>query len=152
MVNYGYSASRPLGLASGGTGLSEPDVSSLLIALGGLAVKTSTPVAGYTLVNATGVILSWTAPNDGNIHLVQLATALRVTSPETGGQIQFKFSSPDGTAGGVSQVSGGGLAAGVYNGSAIPVTMVGPNTTVTVEQTSALSIGAAQFWARILAN
>ena len=42
------------------------------VAVTGMAKLAGTAAAGYTLVNSTGTIISWTAPNDGAMHRVLL--------------------------------------------------------------------------------
>ena len=47
----------------------------------------TTGVNGFMLQNATPNILSWTAPNDGNMHRLIVFATLHVTSSETGGKV-----------------------------------------------------------------
>lgn len=113
----------------------------------GLQLQQATPVAGYTLVNGTGTIISWTTPNDGKLHRVMVISALSVTVAETGGQCIFTFIAPDGNA--LTQFTEpGGRGTGVY-ADAPTVMIVGANTTVTVSQNSALTAGTAKMWAEI---
>lgn len=107
----------------------------------------STGAAGYTLVNGTGTILSWTAPADGNMHRVLLMYSQHVTSAETGGLIQLATVTPDGGAHSYT-VQGGGSGTGFSQGSQTTY-MVQSGSTVTLSQTSALTLGAAVFWAEI---
>jgi hypothetical protein len=105
----------------------------------------STPVAGYTLVNGTGTIFSWTAPNDGALHRVTIAINQIVTSIETGGATGLtNLTSPNGA------VHSPGLNAGGAGAGLTQLTssfFVQAGTTVTFAQTSALTGGAAILWA-----
>jgi hypothetical protein len=103
----------------------------------------STPVGGYTLINGTGNILTWTAPNDGALHRFTANGTQHVTSTETGGIIQVAFTAPDGTAS-TFNLFAGGSGAGVTAGTGSRHVQAG--TTVTVSQSSALSGGAAKVW------
>ena len=113
-----------------------------------LALQWETTDAGYTLVNSTGTILSWTAPNDGNLHTVHLVSALHVTSPQTGGQITMDTMLPDGTA-----VNPTAYAGGAGTGAAQFATdrIVEPGSTTSLVQSTALSVGAAVLWAQLWA-
>lgn len=117
----------------------------------GLVQQAATPVAGYTLVNGTGTIITWTAPNDGLLHRVLVMAVLHVTSNETGGQVSVTVTIPDGT---VSQKNL--FSAAQNTGIFWPISfsypqqqLVEANTAVTVAQTSALTGGAAVVWVEI---
>jgi hypothetical protein len=110
-----------------------------------MALLATTGINGYTLVNGTGTILSWTAPNDGNLHRVIYFAVKHVTVQEAGGQININYVLPDGTAG-ADGFYAGGQAAGPHN----PITIAVPveaGSTVTISQFSALTSGAAILWA-----
>jgi hypothetical protein len=103
--------------------------------------------AGFALQNGTPAIpVSWTAPNDGQVHRATIICGLHITSPETGGAVQANTTLPDGTAANPQLFAGGG-AAGVFAVSADRLVQAG--STVTLTQTSALSAGAALLWAQI---
>ena len=110
----------------------------------------ATAEAGYALVNGTGTVISWTAPNDGNLHRVMVPATLHVSSSETGGAINVAFTAPDGTTGtqGIFSASHG---AGVFGPDKAGTVIIEPNTTVSVVQGTALSGGAATLWAEIWA-
>jgi hypothetical protein len=116
----------------------------------GLAKVADTGPNGFTLQNATPTILSWTAPNDGQAHTVIITSDLHVTTLEVGGQITFSVTFPDGSANAGVQVFAGGQAVGVQG--TIQGRLVQPGSTVTVQQASALTGGAAVSWHQILAN
>jgi hypothetical protein len=115
-----------------------------------LELLAATPEAGFALQNATPTILSWTAPNDGNLHRAKLIIYLLVTSGETGGNINIDFTDPSNT----SRAFGLGLsgkAAGEYGNQQYEweSLFAYPGTTVTLVQSSALTGGAATVWAEI---
>lgn len=118
-------------------------------------VKATTPAAGTALVNGTPTILTWTAPNDGNLHPVVVCAALHVTGLETGGAIAVTVSAAAGQPV-TNTIFAGGKAVGDYQGadSGVPDTnlILGPGQTVTVVQSSALTAGAALLRAQILAQ
>lgn len=116
----------------------------------GLALLASTGAEGYTLQDATGTILQWTAPGapgDGNLHRVLLLANLVVSSGETGGAIGFtNLTAPNGSTHSPGVSAGG---AGVTLVQYTQSYMVESGSTVTLAQTSALTGGAAVFWAEL---
>lgn len=139
----------PLPLAKGGTGLSEASDAALLAALGGLVLQAATAAAGFALQNATPSILTWTAPADGNNHRVVIVCSEHVTSAITGGVVQASITTPDGGAGVIANsLLGGGVAAG-FRAPAFSGIVVESGSTVTIEQTTAMTAGAATVWAEI---
>lgn len=109
-------------------------------------VLARTPVAGYTLVNGTGTIITCKVPNDGQTHPVMVTGVIIVTSAETGGQITVSFTLNGG--GQLLQIQAGGGGAG--QSAAGGNFMADPGTTFTVSQNSALSLGAAVWTGAIL--
>lgn len=114
-----------------------------------LQLVQSTGTAGFTLVNATPTILSWTAPNDGQSHRVLVWGQVNVTSAETGGKVQVQFN-PPGVGAQLTNLDAGGHGTGLAANPPTAV-IVGPGTTVNVVQATALSVGAATLWAEIWA-
>ena len=113
----------------------------------GLTLQVATASAGYTLVNGTGTIITWTTPNDGNVHHVHLYAYVYATSTMTAGQVNGVFTDPAGHANNVSLVAGGIATAGsAWNTWDV---LVEANTAVTVSQGTALTGGAAKCWAAI---
>ena len=113
-----------------------------------LGVQAATPVAGYSLVNGTGNIIQWTTPNDGKSHTAMVSASMDITSGQTGGQITVAYTLPDGTSGNhtlFSPNTGVGIVTPVANFSI----EVQANSTVTIAQASALTVGAAVMWAKI---
>ena len=62
-----------------------------------MVLQATTGVAGFPLQNGYPDIASWTAPDDGIMHRVQIYALLIVTSTETGGQVEAFFTLPGGT-------------------------------------------------------
>ena len=139
-------AQMPAGTGSGNVLTS--DASGNLTLLAGMSLVAATPVAGYTLVNGTGTIISWTPPNDGLLHRAVCVNTLDVTSGETGGLIQVTFKAPDGTSS-TQQLQAAGQTTGIHAGSLNLPGIVQAGQAVTVAQNSALSGGAAVFWCEI---
>lgn len=123
--------------------------------LGGLYLAASTGMNGYTLVNNTGSIISWVAPNDGQLHRVAIFGVIHVSSTETGGLVQLQYYGPwTGSTLHAGTVFNAGLGTDT-SGQVMTneyTIIIAPNTTVTLAQTSALSIGAAICWAEIWAS
>ena len=134
--------------ASGGTITGNLTVDGTLSTANGpiLVLQATTGVAGFALQNATPTIISWTAPNDGNLHRFIVICSLDVSSAETGGAVSL-VCTPPGAGAQTTSLYAGGLGTGpAYN---TQERLVQPGTTVTVEQSSALTGGAATVWAEI---
>lgn len=114
----------------------------------GLALQAVTPQAGFALQNGTPVIVSWTAPNDGQQHYFQFGGSRNVTVLEVGGQITLTFTPPGGAAQVTIVIAAGGSGVGdaILNPE---IGVIGPGTTVTLQQTSALTSGACMVSAAI---
>ena len=115
----------------------------------GLQRVATTGMAGFPLQNGTPTILSWTAPNDGQLHVIIAAVLLVVTAAESGGQINWKF-------GAVSNIIiSGSLGVGEYLAGygQTPIFQSGgvlrPGDTFAFTQGSALTSGAATAYAEI---
>lgn len=118
--------------------------------LGLPVVQATTGTAGYTLVNGTGTILSWTAPNDGLLHRAAVSGSLFASALETGGNISLLYTDPGGNAN-TTAVWAGGLN-GANAGTAKFVS-VKAGTAVTLQQTVALSAGGpSTLWAELWAS
>lgn len=118
----------------------------------GLAEVATTGTSGYALTNGTGTIISWTTPNDGNLHYAFLVIQEDVTSATTGGYVNFAFTAPGGAQS--NQVLAGTQSTGWKSTSSLSNCMayqlpMSPNTTVSVLQTSAVTAGAATVYATI---
>jgi len=136
----------PLPVADGGTG--QTAVAAALAVLGGLGLQATTGTAGFALQDATPTILTWTAPNDGNMHRVMVFATVTVGSTETGGAIQLHFTLPDGSTGSLT-LTAGGTATGHYGVNSPGVVTVEANTAVSVVQSSALTGGSATIFAEL---
>lgn len=111
--------------------------------------QVTTPPAGYTLVNGTGTVIAWTAPNDGVQHRVQLFASLSVTATETGGTIIVSYTAPDGTSTSHTVYAAGQIAVDVIVQGAPFAIIVKAGTTVTLSQSAALTAGASVLFAEI---
>lgn len=112
-----------------------------------LQLLAETPVGGFALQNATPTILSWTAPSDGLLHVVTVFSTLDVTSALTGGHITTRFTDPLGNTG-FPQLYAANETAGVKSVAAYQA-VIGSGTTITVNQGSAVTAGAAVFYAQM---
>lgn len=97
---------------------------------------------GTALTNGTPVLVTTTTPNDGHYHMCAIGVENLVATTETGGAITLIMGSSS-----ISLLAGA-LASGTYTGGAM--VLVPPNTVVSVQQTSALSGGAATVVATIV--
>ncbi len=141
-------ARLPVGTAGQMLGLSG---SPLLPAWGmALTQLATTGNSGYTLINGTGTILTWTAPNDGNLHRVLIFGEINVTSLETGGQINVAYTDVSGAAQN-QQLLAAGLNIGVTSFNSLPrqMIMIKPGVTVNLTQASALTGGASVLYSEI---
>lgn len=114
-----------------------------------LATTNATGTSGFAKTNGTPTIISWTAPNDGNMHRVIVNAVQHVTSAETGGAVTVTWTAPDGTTGTSQSLYSGGAGTGSVKAAGVANALIGPNTTVAVAQTSALTAGATTVWAEI---
>lgn len=110
------------------------------------ALMTITRGNNIPLTAGTGTLLQATVPNDGNRHQAIVTGYVNVTSAETGGACQVQL-----TAGGTPvtpSFTGGGSGLGIANGNTQTFT-VDPGTTVAIQQSSALTVGAATLTGQI---
>jgi hypothetical protein len=118
-----------------------------------LALLATTGTTGYTYVNGTGNILTWTAPSDGSLHRVMIFGEIHVTTTQVGGQVNFAVTMPDGTTLTLDLDAGahgtGGHAFNLGAGASVYTFLVQAGSTVTLSQNSALTSGAAILWAEI---
>ena len=117
----------------------------------GFARLATTGTAGFALQNGTPNILTWTAPGDSAVHMFVALSVVHVTSAETGGTVQVIFQSPISGAGNhFSQLVAGGLGTDANGQTGTTIFgLVQPGTTVTIQQTTALTAGAATAWFEI---
>lgn len=114
------------------------------VAGGPMQLLASTDVQGFAKQNATPNILQWTAPNDGQAHRIMANVAEIVTALETGGQVSVTTTPPGpGAAAVTTAIIAAGAGAGTNYGnlSNRSVFPVAPGSTVTIQQTTALTAG-----------
>ena len=112
-----------------------------------LLLQATTGVGGFALTAGTPNILSWTAPNDGQVHRIILVAKINAVS-EVGGQLNVSGDIPGGASYN-QQVLAGSLGSGV--GTAAPISfLVQAGTTITLALATALTGGSAtvyaEFW------
>lgn len=119
-----------------------------LFNLGALG-KVADTGTGFALVNGTPLIVSWGAPADGNNHRAILMTTMQVTSGATGGQVTATVTTPDGNTSS-PQVYAVNLGGGFHSANAT-IFNIKAGTTLTVQQATALTGGAATVFCEIWA-
>jgi hypothetical protein len=139
-----------MGVGAGevGAGISPPPASSTPAA-GTVTKLAGTPSTGYAYQNATDVnILSYTFPNDGEMHHVQLAwTILAGAAGSTGGAVRFNWTSAG--QGAATSINPGTLTDNDFlNGS--QTFTVDPGSTIQLQQQTAMTAGAATMYATII--
>lgn len=105
----------------------------------GLAVVARTPAAGIALVNGTPNLLTWTTPNDGQIHTFMVSGGSNTTVAATGGAIQIQWTTFGVVQ--ITQIDAGGHGVGIFQIFLSP-RMADPNTQVVISQQTALTAGA----------
>jgi hypothetical protein len=140
------SIAPPLSVAQGGTGATT--AAGGLANLGGLVKQAATADAGYSLVNGTGNVATWTSPNDGHTHFLTVLGIMRCTVAETGGAITLAVTLPDLSTT-TNNIWGAGQGVGVHYPDSFVTFAVAPNTAVTLAQTTALTAGTSIIWAAI---
>lgn len=107
-----------------------------------------TPSTGTAFGASQASILTWTAPNDGQMHQATYAGIIVAgAAGTTGGAVRILY-----TAGGQSNnfsVSAGTLSANQVASSQDSLA-VDPGTTVNLQQATGLAAGAATIWASIM--
>jgi hypothetical protein len=106
----------------------------------------TTPSAGFAKQNATPTILSWQAPNDGQLHYVSVVFLENVTVAETGGTLSVKAQ----LAGWSLQLLAGAQAVGWHQPGVTARYPVQPGDTITLVQNAALTAGAAVVFAQLV--
>lgn len=120
----------------------------------GLQKVIDSGIGGFALQNGTPTIASYTAPNDGNLHRVDVAHMLNVTSAETGGQLSIHLKNAAGVDQGSVEIHAGGLGVGWQVGEfgAQKPFAILPGWSITIQQDNALTAGAAIFYYQIWAK
>lgn len=114
-----------------------------------LQLQATTELPGFALQNATPTILSWTAPNDGQMHRILIYGALDVTLTLTGGQVNIAWTAPDGSIGHPNLFSANSAAGNHDN---LVGLLIEPGATININQSSAVTAGAGVLWAEIWAS
>jgi hypothetical protein len=141
-VTRGYEGSTAV--AHGANWTAEQLISGgTLAGLTGMTLQATTGSAGVALINGTQVVVTWTAPTDGNLHVVAWSMLLHITSAETGGSMATGINGLY-TAGNLSS-GGAGTGWSQYGGTAT----VPSGDTWFISQTTALTAGAAIAYAQI---
>lgn len=109
----------------------------------------TTDLAGYVFTTGGGNVLTWTAPNDGQMHRVELFGGTHCTAAATGGALHFNFQSPDGSNN-TPIILGANQATG-WHFTNNAIALVAPGTTVTISQ-DAQSAGAQTGWFELWAS
>jgi len=112
----------------------------------GVGLLATTGSAGVALINGTQTLLTWTAPADGNLHVVTWSLLNHVTSAETGGVVVTSIGGLYTSGNG----PGGNAAAGYaeYGGTVT----VPSGDTFSINQSTALTAGAATAYAQMWGN
>ena len=114
-------------------------------------ITAETSATGVALINGTQTILTATVPNDGKVHLLVGASVVKdVTTALTGGKITIKWTTG---AGDTRAVSTGLTTVTAHSISVVYTTAsltLKAGTLVTLEQTTAMTAGAAKVYAKIV--
>ncbi len=117
----------------------------------GIPITAETSATGVALINGTQTILTVTVPNDGNMHTIVSAWAIKdVSAALTGGAVSISWTPYKGT---VQTLTDSASTALVYETNVVftsAITSLKPGTTVTVKQTTAMTAGAAKVYAKIV--
>lgn len=110
----------------------------------------STGNSGHALINGTGTILSYTTPNDGQLHPIVVTFAIDLGGGGTTGGTIAQGASGQTLADGITMALASGFIFATEAGG-IPVAVSLPaNTTFDISQTEALTAGSATAYIQIL--
>jgi hypothetical protein len=123
-----------------------PPVPGAVANLHGLKLTDTSGVGGYALQDTEPVaILTWTAPDDGELHQVMLGGALEVTEAQAGGQILLEYTLPDGATVNNQVDAGSHASTGLFYW-VLCILPVQAGSTVTLWQTESMTAGTATAW------
>ena len=112
----------------------------------------STGTTGFALQDATPIILSWTAPNDGNLHYVAgISVLVDCTAAATGGALAVVAYGVGGITSVADQISAGGFSVGQTIAYEKPIALP-PGQLVMLKQSGALTAGNVTVYADIWGN
>lgn len=118
--------------------------------LSAFTLQAATAVAGYSMINGTGTIITWTPPNDGKIHPFLIIYESATTVNATGGTASFSWTAPNGTSRSGFSVDGGSHTAGTLQTPNFPTYAISEaNQAVTLTQDGALTAGTVLVFAQI---
>lgn len=110
----------------------------------GMQLVAHTPVAGFALQNGTPSLgVQWTAPNDGNPHAVVICGEVNCSVATTGGAVAVTYTAPDGTVNTNAVFQNGSVAVGIHPVSSQQTILIAPGSTITAQQSTAMTAGAA---------
>ena len=96
--------------------------------------------------------MQWTAPGDGRMHMVVCPVLQYVSSAETGGAVKLEATTSQGPVQQVIVFAGGsGTGVGGSTNGELLTILVEPGQAISLQQTSALTGGAATVWAQLWA-
>jgi hypothetical protein len=116
-----------------------------------LKLRASLGSAGFPLGStAPATMLTFTTPDDGQIHAVQIFATMRITTAYTGAEISLTYVDPFGSTSIVPAwiPAGSSSGTGAYRGG-VSAVLANPNTAVTLIQETALTAGAGTFYGEI---
>ena len=116
---------------------------------GPLSAETS--LTGVALIDGLQTILSLTVPNDGKVHVILAAAALKtVTVGLAGGKIQWSWTGPSGTGAVIPTTTG---TTGPHVTSIVFSTQnitLKPSSVIALKQTTAMTSGSAKVYAKLV--
>jgi hypothetical protein len=118
--------------------------------ISGLSLVATTGLSGFTMVNGTPNLFSWTAPSDGNMHRLFLVGEQIVTGALTGGKVTANFTDPSGAVQ-TRQIFAPSNGVGFSGPQALTFT-VAPGSVCAVQQNSAVTAGAAVMYLEMWAS
>ena len=114
----------------------------------GVVLQATTPTTGVALINGTQDFLTWTAPNDGNLHRILVFGNKITTVNETGGTISAVLPPSINTTV-IGATTAGTWPFGVFGGAQFYGCLVPAATQFKISQTAALTAGASKFYGEI---
>lgn len=122
-----------------------------LSASGGITIA-ETPATGVALINGTQTILTYTASATEGPHIIVAFVALKVVTTQlTGGTIKWSWTLPTGAVHTPTATTNIAVGTHVYAPTPTPaVRVLHAGDAITLEQTVAMTAGAAKVYAKIV--